>query len=115
MTIAPAEYHAYSSEYSIDFTFSNLSGAATAPALSFLARATDVRGNVSQTVKSAAARGDVNGDGAVSPADIFYLVAYLFAAGPGPIGEGDVNSDSSINTLDVFYLSNFLFANGAAP
>lgn len=115
VTIAPAEYHAYSVEYSIDFTFTSLTGAANASALAIVARATDVRGNQAQTTRSLAARGDVNGDGLVSPPDVFYLVAYLFAAGPGPVGDADVNADGTIGTLDIFYLSNFLFANGPLP
>ena len=60
-------------------------------------------------------RGDTNGDGAVTVADVFYLVNYLYAGGPAPIGSGDVNSDSSVSVADVFYLVNYLFTNGPAP
>jgi PKD domain./Protein of unknown function (DUF1566). len=37
-------------------------------------------GNATQTP----ACGDQNGDGAFGPADVFYLVNYMFASGPGP-------------------------------
>lgn len=115
VTIQPAEYHAYSAEYSIDVTFTSLTGAASAPSLAFVARASDVRGNAAQTTKSLAPRGDVNGDGFVSPPDVFYLVTHLFAAGPGPVGDGDVNGDTVVDVADVFFLTNFLFANGPMP
>lgn len=59
--------------------------------------------------------GDVNGDGQVSVADVFYLINNLFAAGPPPVGSGDVNGDAVINVADVFYLINYLFAAGPAP
>ena len=32
-----------------------------------------------------ASGGDANGDGAVGPADVFYLINFLFAAGPPPV------------------------------
>src|SRR6185369_4389788 len=35
--------------------------------------------------------GDVNGDSVVSILDVFYLINFLFANGPVPIGEGDMN------------------------
>jgi len=60
-------------------------------------------------------RGDVNGDGVVTVADIFYLISYLFSAGQPPIGSGDANKDGSVNTSDIFYLINFLFSGGPAP
>jgi NHL repeat len=58
--------------------------------------------------------GDANGDGSVTVGDVFYLINYLFAAGPAPIS-GDVNSDGSVTVGDVFYLVNYLFAGGPAP
>lgn len=62
-------------------------------------------------------RGDANGDGTRSPADIFYLVNFLFANGPLPVTVkgGDANSDRSATVPDVFYLINHLFAAGPAP
>jgi hypothetical protein len=59
--------------------------------------------------------GDVNGDGVVNVADVFYLVNYLFAGGPIPLGRANVNGGASIDVADVFYLINYLFAGGPAP
>ncbi|HKC25272.1 MAG TPA: dockerin type I repeat-containing protein, partial [Thermoanaerobaculia bacterium] len=60
--------------------------------------------------------GDANGDGIVNVADVFYLINYLFAAGPVPLGRGNVNGgDGTITVADVFYLINYLFAGGTAP
>ena len=67
------------------------------------------------TVTTASIHGDVNGDGTVTVADVFYLINSLFAAGPPPIGGGDENGDGSVNVADVFYLINFLFAGGPGP
>jgi hypothetical protein len=60
-------------------------------------------------------KGDANGDGTVGVADVFYLINYLFAGGPLPLGRANVNGDSSIDVADVFYLINYLFAGGPAP
>ncbi len=60
-------------------------------------------------------RGDTNGDGFVTTADVFYLINFLFTNGPAPIGSGDVNADGFVGVSDVFYLINFLFAQGPAP
>jgi CSLREA domain-containing protein len=62
-----------------------------------------------------AANGDVNGDGVRDVADIFYLINFLFAGGPAPVGLGDVNGDTKTDAADVFFMINFLFAGGAAP
>jgi hypothetical protein len=59
--------------------------------------------------------GDVNGDGAVSVLDVFYLINSLFASGPVPVGRANVNGDQLVSVLDVFHLINYLFANGPAP
>jgi streptogramin lyase len=59
--------------------------------------------------------GDVNGDGQVTVADVFYLINDLFAGGPAPIGSGDTNGDGLVTVSDVFYLINYLFAGGPAP
>ncbi|MBW3670684.1 MAG: fibronectin type III domain-containing protein, partial [Acidobacteria bacterium] len=58
---------------------------------------------------------DPNGDTSVSVADIFYLINFLFANGPAPIGSGDANGDGQTNVADIFYLINHLFASGPAP
>jgi hypothetical protein len=59
--------------------------------------------------------GDVNGDGAIGVADVFYLINYLFANGSLPVGPSDVNNDYTVDVSDVFYLVNYLFAGGGAP
>jgi hypothetical protein len=59
--------------------------------------------------------GDVDGNGSVNVADVFYLINFLFAGGPVPVGEADMNGDGAINVSDVFYLINRLFAGGPAP
>jgi hypothetical protein len=59
--------------------------------------------------------GDVNGDGVVNVSDVFYLINYLFAAGPAPVGPGDVDASGAVNVTDVFYLIDYLFAGGPAP
>jgi predicted outer membrane repeat protein len=59
--------------------------------------------------------GDVNGDGVVNVADVFFLINFLFAGGPLPPGLANVNQDSVRDVLDVFYLINRLFAGGPAP
>lgn len=59
--------------------------------------------------------GDVNDDGVVNPADVFYLVNFFYSAGPAPLGVGDVNNDGRVDALDLFYLINYLYAGGPAP
>ena len=59
--------------------------------------------------------GDANGDGHVDVVDVFYLVNFLFAGGPLPLGCSDANGSSTLDVADVFYLINFLFAGGPAP
>jgi hypothetical protein len=59
--------------------------------------------------------GDINGDGFVNVADVFYLINYLFAAGAAPVGPADTNGDGAVNVADVFYLINYLFAGGTFP
>jgi hypothetical protein len=59
--------------------------------------------------------GDVNGDGSFNVADVFYLINFLFAGGPPPVGESDMNGDGVVDVADVFYAINALFAGGAAP
>jgi hypothetical protein len=60
-------------------------------------------------------QGDVDGSGATDVGDVFYLINYLFAGGPAPLGPADVNGDGATDVADVFYLINFLFAGGPAP
>jgi len=59
---------------------------------------------------------DANNDGVVDPADIFFLVNYLFLGGPAPtLAHGDANGDGVIDPADIFYIVNFLFMGGPAP
>jgi IPT/TIG domain/Dockerin type I domain len=66
------------------------------------------------TYVASSSSGDANGDGQVTIADVFYLINYLFAGGPGGVA-GDANGDGSVTVGDVFYLINYLFAGGPAP
>jgi hypothetical protein len=59
--------------------------------------------------------GDVDFDGVIGVADIFYLINALFAGGPAPIQSGNANGDLTTDVNDVFYLINYLFAGGPAP
>jgi hypothetical protein len=67
------------------------------------------------TVALSTLHGDANGDGALSVADVFYLINSLFAGGPAPLGFVDVNGDHAVSVGDVFYLINYLFAGGPPP
>jgi hypothetical protein len=63
---------------------------------------------------------DANGDTVIDPADIFYLVNYLFLSGPAPRGaagmpSGDANNDGVVDPADIFYIINYLFTGGPAP
>lgn len=64
---------------------------------------------------ASAAKGDVNGDGSITMADVFYLINYLFAGGPAPVGSGDVNADGNTTAADAIYLIQYLFAAGTPP
>jgi photosystem II stability/assembly factor-like uncharacterized protein len=61
--------------------------------------------------------GDVNGNGAVEPGDVVYLINYLFRNGPlpDPPQAGDCNCDGSVEPGDVVYLINYLFRDGDPP
>jgi hypothetical protein len=63
---------------------------------------------------------DPNGDGTIDPADIFFLINYLFTGGPAPHGpggaiSGDANGDGVVDPADIFYLVNYLFLGGQKP
>jgi uncharacterized protein len=63
---------------------------------------------------------DANGDHVVDPADIFFLVNYLFLGGPAPMGQagidsGDANGDGVVDPADIFYLIQYLYLHGPAP
>jgi hypothetical protein len=59
--------------------------------------------------------GDVDASGVRDVNDVFYLINFLFAGGPLPVGPADVDNSDDLDVADVFYLINFLFANGPAP
>jgi hypothetical protein len=59
--------------------------------------------------------GDLNSDGGVDVADVFFLINNLFASGPAPACNADVNGDRSVDVADIFYLINYLFAGGPPP
>jgi hypothetical protein len=63
---------------------------------------------------------DPNGDSVVDPADIFFLINYLFTGGKAPHGEagllsGDANNDTVIDPADIFFIINYLFLGGQTP
>jgi hypothetical protein len=59
--------------------------------------------------------GDADGSGTVDVADVFYLINYLFAGGPAPVGCADADGNLTLDVADVFYLINYLFASGPPP
>jgi hypothetical protein len=87
----------------------------------YACRVTDGRGTCATAVSESAVlsvvslRGDVNRDCQVDVQDVFYLLNYLFAGGPAPMGDPDVNGDEVLDIADVFYLINWIFAGGPAP
>jgi len=63
-------------------------------------------------------RGDVNGDGNVSAADVVYLAQYLFGGGPEPLTRldaGDIDCSGEVDLIDVVFLVNYLFRSGPSP
>jgi len=57
---------------------------------------------------------DPNADGVIDPADIFFMINYLFTSGQAPHGEagllsGDANTDGVLDPADIFFMINFLF------
>lgn len=62
--------------------------------------------------------GDVNASGAITSADIIYLVGHVFKGGPAPIPipeSGDVNCSTAITSADIIYMVGFVFKGGPAP
>jgi len=62
-------------------------------------------------------RGDANGDGVIDPADVVYLISYLFRDGPAPdpYEAGDCNCDGVVDPGDIVYLLNYLFRGWPPP
>lgn len=73
--------------------------------------------NAASTVLTQGVRGDANGDGQVTSADVFYLINNLYSGGPPPVSHlgGNANCDSGITVGDIFYLINFLYSGGPSP
>jgi glucose/arabinose dehydrogenase len=72
-------------------------------------------GSVVRVRWDAVLKGDVNGDGATTTADVFYLINYLYGGGPAPVQGGDVDGNAVINPADLTYLINYLYAHGSTP
>jgi hypothetical protein len=62
-------------------------------------------------------RGDVNGDGQLTGADVIYLVAYFKGQRPAPIplARADANGDGLVNGADVIYLVRYFKGIGPPP
>jgi hypothetical protein len=62
-------------------------------------------------------RGNVDGVNGINVADLTYLVAFLFQAGPPPpcFEDGDVDGSGAINVADLTYLVDYFFRNGPPP
>jgi IPT/TIG domain/Carboxypeptidase regulatory-like domain/PKD-like domain len=63
---------------------------------------------------------DPNNDGVIDPADVFFLVNYLFLGGPAPMGpggmpSGDANGDAVVDPADIFYVVHYVFDGGPMP
>jgi glucose/arabinose dehydrogenase len=59
--------------------------------------------------------GDVNNDGVVNGADVFYLVNYFHGAGPAPVQGGDVDGSGTLTTADLTYLTAYVYGRGPTP
>jgi glucose/arabinose dehydrogenase len=59
--------------------------------------------------------GDVNGDGATTNADAFYLMHHFYGGGPAPVQGGDVDNNGVVNPNDLAYLVQYLLGRGPTP
>lgn len=59
--------------------------------------------------------GDVNGDGAVTEADAFYLMHHFHGGGPAPVQGGDVDGNGVVDANDLAYLVRYLLGRGPTP
>jgi hypothetical protein len=66
---------------------------------------------------SAAACGDLNGDGTVSIPDLLVIVNWVFKGGvaPEPLSAGDFNCDGVTNISDAVYFYVWVFKGGPEP
>lgn len=61
--------------------------------------------------------GDMDGSGAITIADVVFLINYMFAGGaaPEPFAVADVDCSGTISISDAVHLVNYFFAGGPAP
>ena len=62
--------------------------------------------------------GDVNLSGAITSADVIYMIGYVFKGGDPPMpcaANGDVKCDGIVTAADIIYLVNHFFKGGPAP
>ena len=62
--------------------------------------------------------GDVNVSGALTSADVIFLVGYVFKSGDVPLpcsANGDVNCDGGVSAADILYLVKHTFGGGPPP
>jgi len=62
--------------------------------------------------------GEVNGDGAINPTDVVYMVNFVYKNQDArvqppncPLEAGDVNCDSNVNPVDIVYYVNYVYKN----
>ena len=63
-------------------------------------------------------RGDANGSGTVTAADIIFIVNYVFKGGPVPGCDGaaaDVDCSGTVASADIVYMVNYIYKGGPAP
>ena len=55
--------------------------------------------------------GDINADGVMNPADMVYILSWLFKDGPAPpvMDDADLNEDGTVDIADVIVLSKWLW------
>ena len=62
--------------------------------------------------------GDVNVSGAITSADIIYMVNHVFKGGPAPLPvpeAGDVNCSGTLTSADIIFLVNHVFKGDVGP
>jgi len=62
--------------------------------------------------------GDVDASGTMSPADIIYIVNFIFKAGPDPlpcVAAADVDCSGGMSSADIIHMVNYIFKAGLPP
>ncbi len=62
--------------------------------------------------------GDVDASASISPADIIYIVNFIFKAGPDPlpcIAAADVDCSGGMSSADIIHMVNYIFKAGPPP